>query len=75
MGPDLFAARTGRCKVLGGVALDLRCAAAAGLDLVPEVPQLIGELGLVDRGGELLGIEQSPFLKSARSSVGSLGVR
>ena len=51
---DLLAARARCVKVLLGIALDLRSAAAARRDLVPKLAQSVGQLGLIDGRGKLL---------------------
>ncbi len=67
---NLLAAQAGGLQVLGRVAFDLRCAAAAGLKLVSKIAQLEGEFRLVDGRRKLLGIEQCARLQGARRAVG-----
>ncbi len=52
-------------KVLLREAFDLRCAALSGLDLVPSVPQLVGEGRLIHGGRKVLGIEVALGLNGA----------
>ena len=55
---DLLAARAGGVKILLRVSFDLRRAALAGFDLVAEIAQPVGQLRLIDGGGELLRLEE-----------------
>ncbi len=55
---DLLAARAGGIKILLRVAFDVRRSAPARLDLVAESAELVGEMGLIDGGGELLALER-----------------
>ena len=66
VGAYLLASRTGGVQVLLRVALDLRRAAAAGLDLVAEIAQSEHQFRLIDGRGELLRLEEAPWLESAR---------
>ncbi len=61
---DLLGARAGGVQVLAGETLDLGSTASAGLELITEVAQAEGQLGVVNRRGELLGVEERPFLLS-----------
>ena len=66
---DLLAARAGRLKVLRRVALYVRRATLAGLDLVAEIGKPEGQLRLIDSGCKLLGIEEAALLQCASGAV------
>jgi hypothetical protein len=70
---DLLAARTGRFKVLGGVALYVGSATLSSLNLVAKIAKPEGQLRLIDGGGELLGIEEPARLQSAGRTIGEFG--
>ena len=70
---NLLAARTRCVEILLRVALDLRRAAAASGDLVTELAKPVGQLGLIDGGGELLRREQALRLNGAGLAVVALG--
>src|ERR1700678_2466890 len=59
---DLVAARAGSVEVLLRVAFYLGGAALACLDLVAQISQPIGKLGLINSGCELLRIEEAALL-------------
>ena len=64
---NLLAARARCVKVLLRVALDLRRAAAANGDLVTKLAKPVGQLRLIDGGGELLRCEEALRLDGART--------
>ena len=70
---NLLAARTRCVEILLRVALDLRRAAAASGDFVAERAKPVGQLGLIDGGGELLRREETLRLNGARLAVVALG--
>jgi hypothetical protein len=70
---DLLAAETGGIKVLLRIAFDLRRAALAGLNLVTETAELVGEMGLIDSGREVLRLEKAALLKRPHLSILPLG--
>ena len=43
------------------------------VDLVTEIVQPVHQFGLIDSGGELLGLEEAPRLNRARTVIGALG--
>jgi hypothetical protein len=59
---DLSAAWAGSLKILRRISLDVGGATLACLDLVAEIAEPEGQLRLVDRGCELLGIEEAALL-------------
>ncbi len=59
---NLPAPGTRRLKVIRSIALDLRLTVLAALDLVAEILKPRRKLRPVDRGGELLRLEESALL-------------
>src|ERR1039458_9574702 len=66
IGAYLLASRARCVEILLRVALDLRCSAAANGDLVTELAKPVGQLRLIDGGGELLRGEEALRLDGAR---------
>ena len=52
-----------------GISFDLGSATLARLDLIPEIGEPTGQCRLVDRCGEVLGIEEALLLESAGRTV------
>ena len=70
---NLLAARAGCVKVLLRVALDFRRAAAANGDLVTKLAKPVGQLRLINGGGELLRGEETLRLDGSRLAILPLG--
>jgi len=59
---DLLPPWTGGIKVFLQIAFDLRSPASPWLDLVAESAELVGEVGLIHSGSELLGFKETAWL-------------
>src|ERR1019366_861999 len=70
---NLLAAGTGCVEVFLRVSLDLRGTAPPCRDFVTELAQFVGQLGLIDGRGKLLGGEEALRLNRARLAVVALG--
>ena len=70
---NLLAARTGGVEIFLCVSLNLRGAAPPGRNLVTELAQSVGQLGLIDGRGKLLRGEEALRLDGARLAVVALG--
>ncbi len=69
----LLAARAGGIQIFLRVALDFGSAAASGFDLVAESAKPVHQLRLINGSGELLAVEESLRLESAKTAVLALG--
>jgi len=69
---NLLAARTRCVKVFLTIPFDFRSATPPGGDLITQLPYAVGQLRLVDGGGELLLREQALRLNGARLATLSL---
>src|SRR5208282_3043225 len=70
---NLLAAGTGCVEILLRVALDLRRATPSGCDFVTELAEFVGQFGLIDGSGELLGSEKTVRLDGAWLAFVALG--
>ena len=70
---NLLAARTGGVEIFLCVSLDLRGSAPPGRNLVTELAEFVGQLGLIDGRGKLLRGEEAVRLDGARLAVVALG--
>src|SRR5208337_2017266 len=69
---NLLAARTGCVEILLRVSLDLWGAASSSRNLITELAQFVGQLGLIDGRGELLRGEEAVRLNGAGLAVVAL---
>src|SRR4029077_11755112 len=69
---NLLASGTGCVEVFLGIALDLRGAASPCRDVVTQLPQFVGQLGLIDRRRKLLRGEEALRLDGARLAIVAL---
>src|ERR1700733_9905416 len=70
---NLLTAGTGCIEVFLRIALNLRGAAPARRDFVPELAEPVGQFGLINGRGELLRGEKTLRLDGARLSIVALG--
>src|SRR5580658_10721478 len=70
---NLLAPRTGSIEIFLCVSLDLRSTAPPCRNFVTKLSEAVGQLGLIDRRGKLLGSEEALRLDRASLAVVALG--
>src|SRR6185437_10101064 len=71
--PNLLAAGAGGIEILLCVALNFRCAAAAGSDFVPKLAQSIRQFRLVNGRSKLLRSKEALWLEGTGFTIISFG--